>query len=57
MGCLPVLLQVPVFIGLFHVLRSFNRTGTGFGQLGLTPEENASIAQLRLQRRKTSSRS
>jgi YidC/Oxa1 family membrane protein insertase len=24
-GCLPVLLQVPVFIGLFHVLRSFNR--------------------------------
>lgn len=24
-GCLPALLQVPVFIGLFHVLRSFNR--------------------------------
>ncbi|MEJ3658342.1 membrane protein insertase YidC [Actinomycetes bacterium KLBMP 9759] len=24
MGCLPVLLQVPVFIGLFHVLREFN---------------------------------
>jgi YidC/Oxa1 family membrane protein insertase len=24
-GCLPVLLQAPVFIGLFHVLRSFNR--------------------------------
>ncbi|MFD3809598.1 membrane protein insertase YidC [Rhodococcus sp. NPDC058639] len=43
MGCLPVLLQVPVFIGLFHVLRSFNRTGTGFGQLGLTPEENARV--------------
>ncbi|WP_277370634.1 membrane protein insertase YidC [Rhodococcus rhodochrous] len=43
MGCLPVLLQVPVFIGLFHVLRSFNRTGTGFGQLGLTPEENAQL--------------
>ncbi|QNG20744.1 membrane protein insertase YidC [Rhodococcus triatomae] len=43
MGCLPVLAQAPVFIGLFHVLRSFNRTGTGFGQLGLTPEENASI--------------
>ena len=31
MGCLPVLAQAPVFIGLFHVLRSFNRTGTGFG--------------------------
>lgn len=41
MGCLPVLAQAPVFIGLFHVLRSFNRTGTGIGQLGLTPEVNA----------------
>ncbi len=44
MGCLPVLLQAPVFIGLFHVLRSFNRTGDGFGQLGLTSEENANTA-------------
>jgi len=26
MGCLPVLAQAPVFIGLYHVLRSFNRT-------------------------------
>ncbi|EOM75675.1 membrane protein insertase YidC [Rhodococcus rhodnii] len=41
MGCLPVLLQAPVFLGLFHVLRSFNRTGTGLGQLGMSPEENA----------------
>jgi len=41
-GCLPVLAQGPVFIGLFHVLRSFNRTGTGVGQLGLSPAENAS---------------
>ncbi|MEV0048845.1 membrane protein insertase YidC [Nocardia rhamnosiphila] len=41
MGCLPMLLQVPVFLGLFHVLRSFNRTGTGFGQLGLSVQENA----------------
>ncbi|MDT7711904.1 MAG: YidC/Oxa1 family rane protein insertase, partial [Pseudonocardiales bacterium] len=24
-GCLPMLVQIPVFIGLFHVLRSFNR--------------------------------
>ncbi|HEY2763177.1 MAG TPA: membrane protein insertase YidC [Pseudonocardiaceae bacterium] len=24
-GCLPVVVQIPVFIGLFHVLRSFNR--------------------------------
>ncbi|CAM3191234.1 membrane protein insertase YidC [Prescottella defluvii] len=44
MGCLPVLLQAPVFIGLFHVLRSFNRTGTGFGQLGMSVEENANTA-------------
>ncbi|MFF0817757.1 membrane protein insertase YidC [Rhodococcus sp. NPDC003318] len=41
MGCLPVLLQAPVFIGLFHVLRSFNRTGNGFGQIGMTIEQNA----------------
>ena len=33
-GCLPVLVQIPVFIGLFHVLRSFNRPF-------LSPEENA----------------
>ncbi|GGK54611.1 membrane protein insertase YidC [Nocardia camponoti] len=41
MGCLPVLAQVPVFLGLFHVLRSFNRTGTGWGQLGMSAEQNA----------------
>lgn len=39
MGCLPVLAQVPVFIGLYHVLRSFNRVGVtsgipGFGHGG-----------------------
>ncbi|NUS42955.1 MAG: membrane protein insertase YidC [Mycobacteriaceae bacterium] len=43
MGCLPVLAQAPVFIGLYHVLNSFNRTGHGFGKLGLTPDENAQI--------------
>ncbi|AGS36025.1 inner membrane protein translocase component YidC [Corynebacterium maris DSM 45190] len=42
-GCIPMLVQIPVFIGLFHVLRSFNRTGDGFGGLGLTNEENRSI--------------
>ncbi|MGQ4599368.1 membrane protein insertase YidC [Nocardia sp. R6R-6] len=41
MGCLPALVQVPVFLGLYHVLRSFNRTATGWGQLGMTPEANA----------------
>jgi len=40
LGCLPVLIQLPVFIGLFHVLRSFNRTGEGVGQLGLSIEQN-----------------
>ncbi|MFI9507527.1 membrane protein insertase YidC [Nocardia sp. NPDC052566] len=44
MGCLPILAQVPVFLGLFHVLRSFNRTGHGLGQLGMTPEQNANTA-------------
>src|SRR5690625_3600751 len=43
LGCLPMLIQVPVFLGLFHVLRSFNRTGTGVGQLGLSVQENASL--------------
>ncbi|MGH3982820.1 MAG: membrane protein insertase YidC [Pseudonocardiaceae bacterium] len=33
-GCLPVLVQIPVFIGLFQVLRSFNRNF-------LTPEQNS----------------
>ncbi|WP_040839421.1 membrane protein insertase YidC [Nocardia brevicatena] len=41
MGCLPILAQVPVFLGLFHVLRSFNRTGHGLGQLGMDPYTNA----------------
>lgn len=38
-SCLPALVQIPIFIGLFQVLRSFNRTATGFGQLGMTVEE------------------
>ncbi|GAB2645401.1 hypothetical protein GCM10027169_11790 [Gordonia jinhuaensis] len=42
LGCLPMLLQIPVFIGLFHVLRSFNRTGHGVGQLGMTVQETRS---------------
>ncbi|MGV9674382.1 membrane protein insertase YidC [Nocardia sp. NPDC003482] len=46
MGCLPVLAQVPVFIGLYHVLRSFNRVGSGglggFGHSGgMTAAQNA----------------
>jgi YidC/Oxa1 family membrane protein insertase len=44
LGCLPMLAQIPVFIGLFHVLRSFNRTGGfGIGHLNLTPEQNRQL--------------
>lgn len=39
-SCLPMLVQLPVFLGIFHVIRSFNRTGTQFGAPGLTAEEN-----------------
>ncbi|WP_099023857.1 membrane protein insertase YidC [Mycolicibacterium palauense] len=44
LGCLPMLAQIPVFLGLYHVLRSFNRTGgIGFGHLNLSPVENRQI--------------
>ncbi len=43
LGCLPMLAQIPVFLGLYHVLRSFNRTSRGIGQLGLTPEQNRQL--------------
>ena len=43
LGCLPMLAQVPVFLGLYHVLMSFNRTQTGIGRLGLSVEENKSL--------------
>lgn len=43
-GCLPVLVQLPVFLGLFHVLRSFNRVGDDYGGLGMTVEENRNTA-------------
>ena len=39
LGCLPMFIQIPVFLGLFHVLRSFNRMGTQFNALGMTAEE------------------
>jgi YidC/Oxa1 family membrane protein insertase len=32
-----------VFLGLYHVLRCFNRTSTGIGQLGLSPERNREL--------------
>ncbi len=43
LGCLPMLAQIPVFIGLYHVLMSFNRTQTGIGRLGLSVEQNRSL--------------
>lgn len=43
LGCLPMFIQIPVFLGLFHVLRSFNRMGEAFGQLGMSAEETRSV--------------
>lgn len=43
LGCLPMLAQIPVFLGLYHVLSSFNRTQSGFGRLGLSVQENRSL--------------
>lgn len=43
-SCIVPLVQMPVFIGLFHVLRSFNRTGTGAGGLGMSIEQNRNTA-------------
>lgn len=43
LGCLPMLAQIPVFLGLYHVLMSFNRTQTGIGRLGLSVEENKQL--------------
>ncbi|MBO0852428.1 MAG: membrane protein insertase YidC [Nocardia sp.] len=42
MGCLPVMAQVPVFIGLYHVLRSFNRVGGTTSFLG---KQNHDVTQ------------
>ncbi|MGX1739014.1 membrane protein insertase YidC [Corynebacterium flavescens] len=49
-GCLPMLAQMPVFIGLFHVLRSFDRTVPVAGGIGhpagdpMSIEANANTA-------------
>jgi YidC/Oxa1 family membrane protein insertase len=40
LGCLPMLAQIPVFLGLYHVLRSFNRTTGGLGQPHLSVAQN-----------------
>jgi YidC/Oxa1 family membrane protein insertase len=46
-GCLPVLVQIPVFIGLFHVLRSFNRPFLSAGQNRLIGNYMFSAADVR----------
>src|SRR6202000_2883731 len=38
--CLPMLAQIPVFLGLYHVLRSFNRTTGGLGQPHMSVIQN-----------------
>ena len=43
LGCLPMLAQIPVFLGLYHVLRSFNRTQGGIGQPHLSVEQNRMV--------------
>lgn len=40
LGCLPMLAQIPVFLGLYHVLRSFNRTTGGIGQQQMSVVQN-----------------
>lgn len=43
LGCLPMLAQIPVFLGLYHVLMSFNRTQSGIGRMGLSVEQNRTL--------------
>ncbi|WP_250031879.1 membrane protein insertase YidC [Paractinoplanes maris] len=48
MGCLPMFLQIPVFLGLFHVLRRLNPDNSGKTLYGWTVEqfESATHASL-----------
>jgi YidC/Oxa1 family membrane protein insertase len=46
-GCLPMLLQLPVFVGLLHVLRYFNRPGLTFEQNAAIPNYVFSPDQVR----------
>src|SRR5699024_320082 len=45
--CLPMVAQIPMFIGLFHVLRSFARTVSVAGGIGHPAGEPMSIEQNR----------
>lgn len=46
-GCLPMLAQIPMFIGLFHVLRSFDRTVQGSGGFSNTAGDPMTVEQNR----------
>ncbi len=48
MGCLPMFLQIPVFLGLFHVLRRLDPNKTNKDIYGWTAEQfdSASVARL-----------
>ncbi len=46
-GCLPAVLQIPVFLGLLHVLRYFNRPGLTFEQNAAIPNYVFSPDQVR----------
>ncbi|MFC5993197.1 membrane protein insertase YidC [Pseudonocardia hispaniensis] len=53
-GCLPMLIQAPVFLALYHVLRYFNRPGLSFEQNAaipnyvFSPDEVRSFLEARL---------
>jgi YidC/Oxa1 family membrane protein insertase len=48
MGCLPIFLQIPVFLGLFHVLRRISTTNSKSELYGWTKNEFLSAAVARL---------
>ncbi len=39
-GCLPLIAQLPMFIGLLHVIRSFDRTGERTGNMSIEANRN-----------------
>ncbi len=53
LGCLPMLAQIPVFLGLYHVLRSFNRTTGGIRPATHVGNSEPADRELRLHRRPT----
>jgi len=48
MGCLPMFLQIPVFLGLFHVLRRLSPSNQGKTLYGWTVEQFDSAANAKL---------